>query len=502
MYEDLDLSPVSPNATREEVSAFSKSVADKMKQYEGNAAAQNALLEDVRVQLQIASERAFAPRERRPSGESLDKFVTDKGMGFLTRTVRSEFAGQPVEIDVPGLFDSAPVDNWHADLLRLSSSRAVARKILATGTSRSAPTPSHDKMILRHLAKCPAEHRAALEKSVSKAIADTASSGGEWIPDVYSAALYEEYYTPNGIATLLPMSEFNGGALVVPAITDVIRPYIKNKIASDDPAKYTASTPTSSSTTVEVSGLAARVIVDDAATEDAIFALIPEISRRMARAVNDGYEDCMVNGDSTAAHQDTGLASWNIRDRWGATGLGGSADHRRSFIGFRAMAEDRSLSVNQSSGMTIAKVMEELVGKLGERASGNLVIIVSPEVFFKKLMTDTNVLTVDKLGANATLLRGQLGAIFGIPIVMSRWIDCKLNASGIYDNSTKTKSGVLVVSRDEFTHYQRRGTTVELDRDITIGGYNLVSTLRRKMMTLSSSTSAVVAWGYGWTGVS
>ena len=502
MYdEELDISPLTKDSTRDDVAHVVNSIRGVMAKLADNNDAQNAALAEIRASLQVASERGFSPRERSPSGESLDLFVDAKGVRLTSRKSHAEFAGQRIERVDRGLFDSAPVNEWHADLLRLSTSRAVSRRLLATGDRRSVPTPHHDAMILAHLDKVPREMRSALEATVAKAIADTASSGAEWIPDVYSSSLYEEYYTPNGIASMFQLVDFQGGALVVPTISDTIRPYIKNKIASDDPSKYTASTPTSSSTTIEVPGLAARVIVDDAATEDSIFAMLPEINRRVARAVNDGYEDAIVNGDTTATHQDT-LASWNIRGRWGTSGLGGSADHRRAFIGLRALAEDRSLSVNQSSGMTIAKVMEELVGKLGERASGNLVILVSPEVFFKKLMTDTNVLTVDKLGANATLLRGQLGAIFGIPIVMTRWIDCQLNTSGIYDNSTKTKSGVLVVSRDEFMHYQRRAALVELDRDITIGGYNLVATMRRKFATLSSSTSAVVAWGYGWTGVS
>lgn len=63
---------------------------------------------------------------------------------------------------------------------------------------------------------------------------------------------------------------------------------------------------------------------------------------------------------------------------------------------------------------------------------------------------------------------------------------------------TTTKSGVLAVSREEFSHYQRRANLVELDKDITRGAYNIVATLRRTFKTLSSSSSKVATYGYNW----
>ena len=73
-----------------------------------------------------------------------------------------------------------------------------------------------------------------------------------------------------------------------------------------------------------------------------------------------------------------------------------------------------------------------------------------------------------------------------------------MNASGLFDNVTTTKSGILAVTREEFAHYQRRSSLVEVDKDITIGAYNLVATLRRTFKTLSASSSKVVTYGFNW----
>lgn len=247
---------------------------------------------------------------------------------------------------------------------------------------------------------------------------------------------------------------------------------------------------------MEAVGFAVRVLIDDSAAEDSVFPLLPQIQKRVGRALMDGYEDGMINGDTTATHQDA-IAGWNIRGRWGASGLGGSADHRRGFIGLRALAYDRSLTVDQSAGQTVAKVMEQILGGLGERGTMDAVILVSPEVFFQKMLTDTNVLTVDKLGQLATVLTGQLAQIAGIPVVMTRWLSADLAASGLF-TGTGAKSGVLGVSRSEFMHFNKRSTMVEIQKDITIGGYNVVATRRSKFATLSGATSQVVKYGFNW----
>lgn len=459
-----------------------------------NQTAQQRAIDDLTAKFQaLAEHKINNARELAPSGESVAKFLGPDGSVVLrSGCVRRQFAGRPVEVEVDGLFDSAPADEWHLELLKLAAGRHFARRLLSRGQGH-APTPALDQRILNHVAKAPRSIRGAVEKAIS----DTAGSGAEWIPDTWSSQLYEEYYTPAGIDALFPVVDVPG-PIVIPGISDTIRPYLKGKASTNDPAKYVASTPTTSNTTIDPVGLAARVLLDDAATEDSIIPLLPEIQRRLARAIRDAYEDAMINGDTAASHQDA-IASWNIRSRWGDTGLGGSADHRRAFLGLRALADDRGLTVDQSAGQTVAKVMEQLLGGLGERGNMNAVVLTSPEVFFKKMLTDTNVLTVDKLGQNATLLNGQLAAISGVPVVMTRWLSSDLATTGLY-TATGAYSGVLAVAREEFAHYQRRASMVEVDKDITVGAYNLVATLRRTFKTLSGSSSAVVRYGYKWLG--
>lgn len=202
----------------------------------------------------------------------------------------------------------------------------------------------------------------------------------------------------------------------------------------------------------------------------------------------------MMNGDTTATHQDA-IASWNLRSRWGASGLGGSADHRRGFLGFRALAADRSLTVDLTAAQTAAGVMGSVVGAMGELAASDIALITSPEVLYKKLMVDSNVLTVDKMGNRATIMTGQLASIGGHPLFSSRWMGADLASTGLFTNSGAL-SGLVAVSRSEWKHYASRSVMVEQDKDITRGAFNVVATQRKSLRTLSGSSSKVVFYAY------
>ncbi len=483
-----------------------KNTADLIKEFRGvharlgeldasNKAAHEKAAADFAEKLRGIEERqALAgKRETAPVGGDaalVSRFVRNDGSINLARSTETVmFAGQMVKVQRDGLLTDAPATEWDRELKHIALAMTIFRNV----TGREPVTLKG--RLLAHCAKAPTAggFRRALEKTIEKSISDTAGSGAEWIPDTPISALYEDFFTPAGIAALFGTTTING-PIIVPKITDTGRPYLKGKASTNDPDQYTASDVTSDSQTIEVAGFAARFLVDDAATEDAIFALAPEIARRAARAISDGYEDCMINGDTTATHQDA-IASWNLRSRWGSAGLGGSADHRRGFKGFRKIALERSLGVDLSAAQTVAGVMGSVVGAMGELAASDIALLCSPEVLYQKLMIDSNVLTVDKAGARATWLTGQLASIGGHPLFSSRWMGADLAASGLYTGSG-SKSGLLAVSRGEFMHYASRSVVVEQDKDITRGVYNIVATQRKTMKTLSSSTAKVVSFAY------
>jgi hypothetical protein len=100
------------------------------------------------------------------------------------------------------------------------------------------------------------------------------------------------------------------------------------------------------------------------------------------------------------------------------------------------------------------------MGRYGLSPS-NLVLLLSVPSLYG-LITDEKVTTVDKYGGNATLLSGELGRIWGIPIVASDVIRTDLDATGVRPASPGTKTIALIVHRQAFIHGIRRNTTVQV----------------------------------------
>ena len=389
---------------------------------------------------------------------------------------------QPIENK--GLLDAeTPCSEWHRELMEINTQRNMARMLM-----RDAFTPKLDAKLQKHLNCAP----RAIKAGVEKAMFDSAGVGGDWVPDQFRAELYEEYKTPRVVRSLFSEIQMDRQTLLVPRLDRGGRPYIKGQVTSDNPANYTASTAATSQKTISTSGLACRFVIDDALAEDSAIALIPTLQRQIAADLASAVEDALINGDAAATHQDD-IANWNIRSRWGATGLGGSADHRRAWTGLRAQAFDRASTLDTSAG-TFAKLLE-LMAKLGELNSADRVLITSPENIVNNLLNIEQVRTLDVFGPAATIITGQIAAVAGMPIVMSRFMSADLHTDGKYTGSGD-KTGMLVVARDSYNIFSRRGISVEQDKDITAGAINLVATERLTFNTLDPDATKNVAYGF------
>jgi len=416
---------------------------------------------------------------------ALKQFMNEDGVRWTNGTSRKEISGRGrVTVEEKGLLDADTYANeWHADLCKMAQERSLVRGIM-----RDASTPKADMKLYNHLQKAPSFMKPAVEKIFS----DSAGVGSEWIPDEFSNQLYQTFSIPRGLRSLFADVQMDRETLLVPKLSRGGRPYIKGA-ATDDLASYTASTIETAQKTIRAKGLAVLMNIDDAAGEDSAFAIIPAMTRQVAQDLEDAYEDCMINGDTAGTHQDTGLASWNIRERWGASGLGTASDHRRTFLGLRAAALDKGTGDN--SAFNFANFLA-VSSKMGELAMGNKIIIASPEAVLANFLDLTEVATLDKFGPQATVLSGQIASLAGMPIIMSRFMGADMNTNGLFDNVTKTKTGYLIVNRDSYYNYVRRRITIETDKDIKSGVIQVVATMRGVFDSPDATATKNVAYHY------
>ena len=85
-----------------------------------------------------------------------------------------------------------------------------------------------------------------------------------------------------------------------------------------------------------------------------------------------------------------------------------------------------------------------------------------------------------------TIVSGQLGQIYGMPIILSEFMDNDLQSTGLYTSSGGGTTGMLMVNRDRYKIGQLRNATIEVDKDITRGTHQMVATVREAFFTVDA----------------
>lgn len=415
----------------------------------------------------------ITPEHTRTEGSSPVRFAGGevKGVGYL-----------------PGLLDDTEAHGeWHVRLLDLVQRRNWVRW-LSRQRGGAPASPRSDYLLECHMRQAP--------PSIRRLFSDSSTAGAEWIPDVHLPRLEQELRMARRTEALFGVMPMADKEIRIPFLTTGLRPYLKGAPTADDPGQYTSSSLATNQVSITATGFATRVQIDEDASEDSILATEAIMRAELVAALADGVNDAIINGD-TGTHQDTGLTGWNIRSRWGSAGLGGSTDHRYAWVGLRARAGDVSNTTDQSGAKTYAGFLAALA-KLDSPhgVEGDVVCIVSPEYYLGSMLGFTETKTLDVYGPQASILTGEVSKIGGKPIIIDEFVDAQYNASGVYDNSTKTKTGFLLVNRKRFFMGVRRGAAVEFDRDITRGLVNGVATVRKVFFTVDTSTKKNVHWSY------
>lgn len=423
--------------------------------------------------------------------------VTNKGLVDQ----RSRFAGAKGAPAAVRLLGGVENRRWCPGLLDDPAPKSDWQKEAQTIGEEIAWCKAMNGSVSIELWKGFRDHMASGPASIAKVFADNTGEGGEFIVSIPMSMLQRTAEMERKIEALLPMINVPSSTVTMPFLTTGVQPFIHGVPASGDvnPADLPKSVPTTAERTISVKTLTVSVPVDRDAAEDSIIAAIPLMQMLVGEALRDGSEDALINGDTTASHGDTGIAGWNPRSRWGV--LGSSQDHRRAWIGFRQRAFDVDATVttaatDYNATQTVAAYIGALAGMSSPHAFGDIVYITSPEHYLAKILVDSNVLTVDKYGPSATVLTGEVGKIGGHPLILSEFVDKQYNTAGIYDDITKTTTGLLIVNLSRFLMAQRRGMRVEVETVVRNNTTYVVASERKTLHSFDGNTVANCRWLY------
>ena len=392
-----------------------------------------------------------------------------------------QFVKHDGSLDVAGMA-SATTDRgeWHQEFKQLVDDRNLAKLM-----TRSGSVPQLDAKLEAHMKTAPVD--------VRKAFSDSAGVGAEWIPDLLLPTLVTKLYTPKAVEALFPTLAMPAKELRMPFLTFKVKPYLKSGATY---STITAEDDTTSQVSMTAKSLAARITVDEDASVDSIVAGLDYARNSLADAIASAVEDAIINGDTAGTHQDT-IANWNPRSRWNASGLGGSDDHRSAWLGLRAQAFDvsatRSAATDTDHYNGILETRALMDGAHG--VGSNMAFICSPEYYLTHLLAVDEVATIDKIGPQAAVLTGQVASIAGAPVIVSDYVTADMNASGVFDNVTKTKTGYLLVNRDAYMMGNYKPLTIDVDREIVNGAIEVVAT-RRTIFKCMEEASKSVAFAF------
>lgn len=281
---------------------------------------------------------------------------------------------------------------------------------------------------------------------------DTTGEGAEWVPTGIGASMHEKVRASGKVAALFAHIDLPSNPWKWPMEGGDITVYRVAEPTSDTATKVTASTPGTGAVTFDAEILGARSIFSRSIDADSAMAIIPFHRQKMIQAFVDAEEKAILDGDTDGTHMDSDTQSA------GVTHASSSWDGLRK----RALAETTQATTTTSAAnlALIRKAMK----KWGVNPT-QLAFIIGVSSY-SALMADSNLITVDKFGPNAVLLNGQIGSIYGVPVIVSEHVREDLNASGVYDGITTTKTYALCVNRNTWALGTRMPLDIAIDDSI------------------------------------
>ncbi|MHA1833202.1 MAG: phage major capsid protein, partial [Candidatus Baldrarchaeia archaeon] len=269
---------------------------------------------------------------------------------------------------------------------------------------------------------------------------------GDFIPEEYANEFIDLVREKNWLRDLFQV-------IVMPAATFFIP-----KITGDSSVFYVsteATAPTESKPAFAAAGsvrldsikLMGYVQVSNETDEDSRIAMMPIIKNSMAESIARAEEEAILNGQYRAYAAD---------------------DPRSAFKGLLKLAEDAAQTTVADNADLIATI-ETARRKLAVhgRSVANLVLLVNPFTA-SQLRQLTQVLTVDKYGPGATILKGEVGKVMGITVVEEFYLpEDDTSAATYYAPVTLEKGNALLLDKTSPLIGDRRKVKFDQDKVVS-----------------------------------
>lgn len=280
----------------------------------------------------------------------------------------------------------------------------------------------------------------------------TAGEGQEYVPTILSSSFIERVALELRVAALFPSINMPSPTFDLPGLAvSRQRTFGAAQSTADVATAISTRDPATRKVTLTAVKFAVRALVSREAEEDAIIAMLPFMQSELVDYMAADVEDVILNGDTTGT-QDTDSAA--------------AGDPRLLWSGLRknAQAAAKTDAANADLTVPMLRTNRFKMGKYGV-SPGKLAHVLSIASYIK-LLSDANLITMDKYGPQATVVTGELAKADGVPVIVSEYQRDNLNATGVFDNVTTNRSSAQTVFTGGWMLGLRRGVTVQVLKEL------------------------------------
>ena len=366
-----------------------------------------------------------------------------------------------------------------------ASHQAAARKLEAWYTVDRKSTGQFEEFtrpVLQSLT------RAAMDST-------TAGSGDELVATLEARELWTDVNLQTLVASLIPTFSMPSNPFDIPRqLGDV------NFYPGTENVATTSTALGTGKTTLTANELVGQVPYSFTLEEDAVIALLPEIRAGLVRNVAEVLDDIVLNADSTTTN--------NINTD-GATISASDSGKAHWLLGYDGIIHlplvDNTSQANDHNAAVSDDMFNEIRAKLGKYGVRPSQLVWAMDVnTFIRAQSISQYRTMDKLGPNATILTGMLGAVEGIPVIVSEQMKLADTDGKVTDGGNATDTGrLLLFNRTQWAQGFRRELALDVDRDTQKRQTVVTVSFRHALTERSGTRSSATHTGlqYNITGV-
>ena len=290
--------------------------------------------------------------------------------------------------------------------------------------------------------------KKAMGISLTEDVAKALISGdtGDFIPEEYANEFIELVREKNWIRGLFRTINMPSAVFYIPKITgDSSVFYVSTEVTA--PAESKPAFAAAGSVKLEAIKLMGYVQVSNETDEDSRIAMMPIIKNSMAESMAKAEEEAILLGRFDAGYS--------------------ANDPRNAFDGILKIATDAGQSI-VADNADLIKTIENARLKLAVhgRSVTDLVFMVNPYTG-SQLRQLSQVLTVDKYGPGATVLKGEVGKVMGITIVEAYYLpEDVTNPASFYAPAVASQGVAVMVNKQSPIIGDRR--KIKFDQDKVI----------------------------------